>query len=123
MIRKIMILLLLGAGIAGVSMVLSQKSDAARALPTPSPLTQAQSDNARLPNFDIRLVGRSEFVDLDLTSASELQIARQSAATSSRASAFEQFRSSARSERAQNVRAVVNEAGAMKNFFIDGSTV
>jgi Zn-dependent metalloprotease len=122
MIRKIMILVLLGVGVAGISMVLSQKSDAAHAVPTPPQSPPAQAGVARLPNFDIRLVDRGEFVDLDLTSASDRQAARQTAATNARASAFEQFRS-ARSEHAQNARAVVNEAGAMKNFFIDGDTL
>jgi Zn-dependent metalloprotease len=47
----------------------------------------------------------------------------QNAATRSRASAVEQFRSSLTPEKAANVRAAVNEAGAMKNFFIDGATL
>lgn len=123
MIRKIMILVLLGAGVSGISMFLSQKSDAARGVPTPSGLAPAQANVAGLPNFDIRLVGRGEFVDLDLTSPSDRQAAGQSASTSARAAAFEKFRSSRKSEHAQNVRAVVNEAGAMKNLFIDGATL
>jgi Zn-dependent metalloprotease len=121
MIRKFLVLILLGAGVVGISMVLSQKSDAARAL-QPSPLTPTQSNAARLSNFDIRQAGRGEFVDLDLTSASDRKLAGQNLAATARAAAFDQFRS-ARSEHAQNMRAVVNEAGAMKNFFIDGGTL
>ena len=120
MIRKIFVLLLVVPGVLGVSLLLSQQSDAARALPPPS---TPQSDVARLPNFDIRLAGRSEFLDLDLTSPSDAQRVTQSEAANARASALEQFRSSVRSEKAQNVRAIVNEAGAMKNFFIDGDTL
>ena len=47
----------------------------------------------------------------------------ENARTRSRASAVEQFRSSVGAERAANLRAVINEAGGMKNFFIDGATL
>jgi Zn-dependent metalloprotease len=47
----------------------------------------------------------------------------QNARTRSRASAVEQFRSTRAAEHASNLRAVVNEAGALKNFFIDGGTL
>ena len=47
----------------------------------------------------------------------------QNARTRSRASAVGQFRSSLAAEKAANLRAVINEAGAMKNFFIDGATL
>jgi Zn-dependent metalloprotease len=76
-----------------------------------------------LPDFDIRLNGRGEFEDVDLSSPAGKQAAMQSAATRSRAAAVDQFRSSRASEKAANLRAVVNEAGAMKNFFIDGGTL
>src|SRR6185503_18468018 len=39
------------------------------------------------------------------------------------AAAVEQLRSSLATEKAANLRAVINEAGAMKNFFIDGDTL
>src|SRR6185503_5885831 len=51
------------------------------------------------------------------------QAAMQNALTRSRASAVGQFRSSLAAEKAANLRAVVNEAGAMKNFFIDGAAL
>src|SRR5215212_6753793 len=47
----------------------------------------------------------------------------QNALTRAQASAVGQVRSSLASEKAANVRAVVNEAGGMKNFFIDGGTL
>ncbi|HJY26734.1 MAG TPA: M36 family metallopeptidase, partial [Pyrinomonadaceae bacterium] len=76
-----------------------------------------------LQNFDIRLADRGEFNDIDLSSTSGKQAAMQNARTRSRASAVEQFRSSHVPEKAANLRAVINEAGAMKNFFIDGGTL
>ena len=82
-----------------------------------------RSAGRALPNFDIRLTDRGEFNDMDLNSTSGKQAAMQNARTRSRASAVEQFRSSLRAEKAANLRAVVNEAGAMKNFFIDGGTL
>src|SRR5687768_18366024 len=48
------------------------------------------------------------------------QAAMQNARRRSRASAVGQFRSTLATEKAANLRAIVNEAGAMKNFFIDG---
>jgi Zn-dependent metalloprotease len=60
---------------------------------------------------------------MDLNSPSGKQAAMQNALTRPRASAVEQFRSSRATEKAANLRAVVNEAGAMKNFFVDGGTL
>ena len=60
---------------------------------------------------------------MDVSSTSGQQAAMQNARTRSRASAVGQFRSSLRAENAANLRAVVNEAGAMKNFFVDGGTI
>ena len=91
---------------------------------TANPIGPPQASAGRaLPNFDIRLVGRGEFNDIDLSSTSGQQAAMQNARTRSRASAVGQFRSSFRAENAANLRAVVNEAGAMKNFFLDGGTI
>jgi Zn-dependent metalloprotease len=60
---------------------------------------------------------------MDLSSAPGKQAAMQNARARSRASAVEQFRSSLRADHANNLRATVNEAGAMKNFFIDGAAL
>ncbi len=121
MIRKILIFtILVGAAVASIVMPL-WKSDAAQ------PRTSAGSPQAPprrgLPNFDIRLSGRREFEDMDLSSTSGKQAAMQNARTRSRASAVGQFRSSLATEKAANLRAVVNEAGGMKNLFIDGDTL
>src|SRR5215212_8192420 len=47
----------------------------------------------------------------------------QNALTRAQASAVGQVRSSLASEKAASLRAVVNEAGAMKNFFVDGAAL
>ena len=120
MIRKILIFaVLVGAAAASIVMPL-WKSDAAQ----PQTSGSAQAPPRRgLPNFDIRLSGRREFNDMDLSSTSGKQAAMQNARSRSRASAVGQFRSSLATEKAANLRAVVNEAGGMKNFFIDGDTL
>jgi hypothetical protein len=121
MIRKVLIFTVL-AGTAAAAIVLPfWKSDAAQqrsSIESPKGLA-----NRALPNFDIRLNGRAEFNDMDLNSPSGKQAALQNARTRSRASAVDEFRSSLRAEHGANLRATVNEAGAMKNFFIDGGTL
>ena len=121
MIRKILIFTVL-VGTAAAAIVLPLwKSDAAQ---PQSPISSAKGAASRaLPNFDIRLAGRGEFNDIDLNSTSGKQAALQNARTRSRASAVGQFRSSLAADKAANLRAEVNEAGAMKNFFIDGDTL
>jgi Zn-dependent metalloprotease len=121
MIRKILIFTVLAVAAAAAIVFPLRKSDAAQQqTPTGSP--QGSASRA-LPNFDIRLTNRGEFNDIDLSSNSGRQVAMQNARTRPRASAVEQFRASLTAERAKNLRAVVNEAGAMKNFFIDGGTL
>jgi Zn-dependent metalloprotease len=121
MIRKILIFTFLAVAVAAAIVLPLWKSDAAQQrTSTGSP--QGSAGRA-LPNFDIRLMDRGEFVDMDLSSTSGKQAAMQNARTRSRASSVEQFRSSLRAEKAANLRAEVNEGGAMKNFFIDGATL
>jgi Zn-dependent metalloprotease len=122
MIRKLLVLALLGAALAAASMFPLQKSDAARNL-QPRGTARTQTLGDALPNFDIRLAERGEFLDYDLNSTEGRQTASQNAATLGRVSAVDQFRSNFKSEAGENLRAIVNEAGALKNFFIDGATL
>lgn len=119
MIRKILIFTVLAVTAAVAIALPLWKSDAAPQQTTPG----AAKAGRGLPNFDIRLTGRGEFNEMDLNSPSGKQAATQNALTRSRASAVEQFRSTRATEKPANLRAVVNEAGAMKNFFIDGGTL
>ena len=121
MIRKILIFTVLAVSAAAAIVLPLWKSDAAQ---QPTSVGSPQGSARRtLPNFDIRQNGRGEFDDIDLSSTSGRQAAMQNARTRSRASAVGQFRSSLAAGKAANLRAVVNEAGAIKNFFIDGATL
>ena len=117
MYKRFLVGLLLFALVAASVMFPLTKSDAASA-PEPQEAPKASS-RAALPNYDLRLAGRGEFTDIDLNSNS----ARQNAdsARLARAAAVDNFRAGLRSENARHLRAEVNEAGAMKNFFIDGA--
>ena len=121
MIRKILIFTVLAITAVAAIVLPLWKSDAAQ---QPTSVGSPQGSARRtLPNFDIRQNGRGQFDDMDLNSASGRQAATQNARARSRASAVGQFRSSLATEKAANLRAVVNEAGAMKNIFIDGATL
>lgn len=122
MIRKLTVLALLGAALAAASMFPLRKSDAARSLQPPRGPERIQSLGRALPNYDIRLAEKGEFLDYDLTSTAGRESATQNAATRARVSAVDQFRSTSKSD-VENLRAVVNEAGALKNIFIDGATL
>jgi Zn-dependent metalloprotease len=83
------------------------------------------SQPATLPDYDIRLASKGEFADYDLSPAVAKQTlataATQNTAVRARASAVEEFRASLAPAAAKNLRAVVNEAGALKNLFVDGA--
>jgi Zn-dependent metalloprotease len=123
--RKRLLLVLLVIALAVVSLFPLIKSDAARTPKPHSAPAPARAQRATLPDYDVRLVGKGEFMDSDLNSNAASQTATQSiaAARASRASAVDSFRASLKPQAARNLRAVVNEAGALKNFFIDGATL
>ncbi|HET6978751.1 MAG TPA: M36 family metallopeptidase [Pyrinomonadaceae bacterium] len=121
MTRKILIFAVLAVAAAAAIVLPLWKSDAAPQQPSKG--VAKGSANRALPNFDIRLAGRDQFDDIDLSSTSGKQAAQQNARASSRASAVGQFRSSLAADKAANLRAVINEAGAMKNFFVDGAAL
>lgn len=122
--RKSLFAALLGILLVGVSMFPFLKSNAAY-----KPGRAKFSNLAPplkpgpLPNYDIRLVGKGEFVDTDLSTAEGMRGAGRSIATQARAAAVDQFRSQLRAEHANKVHATVNETGAMKNFFIEGAAL
>jgi Zn-dependent metalloprotease len=122
--RKSLFVGVLGTLLVVVSMFPFLKSDAAYA-PDQKNTYQVLPVRPRgpLPNYDIRLVGKGEFTDQDLGSTEGAKSAAQNITTQARVSAVDQFRSSLQPEEAGNLRATVNETGAMKNFFIDGATL
>src|SRR5258705_5642385 len=122
--RKSLFLGVLGTLLLAVLLFPFLKSGAANAPDQRNAFSMAPGVSpGSLPNFDIRLQGKGEFTDYDLNTTDGAQSAAKSAATQSRASAVDQFRSSLKPEDAGNIRATVNETGAMKNFFIDGATL
>ncbi len=120
MIRKILIFTVLAVAAAAAMVLPLSKSTAQQQQSAGS--FQRPAGRA-LPNFDIRLTERGEFEDMDLNSTSGKHAAMQNVRTRSRASAVEQFRSSLGVEKAGNLRAVVNEVGAMKNLFVEGGAL
>lgn len=76
---------------------------------------------SRLPDYDVRLVEKGEFQEYDLNAPATAPDAAKNAQEQARASVIDNFRASLNAKDSGNLRAVVNEAGAMKNFFIDGA--
>jgi Zn-dependent metalloprotease len=90
--------------------------------PRATPRKAPSKTSSRLPNFDIRLVEKGEFTEYDLNPPSTTSDSAKNAPEQARAaSVIDNFRASLNATDSQNLRAVVNEAGAMKNFFIDGA--
>ncbi|HYP52104.1 MAG TPA: M36 family metallopeptidase, partial [Pyrinomonadaceae bacterium] len=84
-----------------------------------------QARKAGLPDFDFRLADNGEFADTDISRGEAARSAAQKNGTAlaTRAAAVERFRANLGEERGHRLRAEVNEAGAMKNFFVEGETL
>ena len=117
--RKILFVGVLGTLLVVVSMFPFSKSGATQQDEKNSPGIGRQLPPEPLPNYDIRLVGDGEFADHDLSSPGRAP----NVATQARITAVDNFRARLRPEDSANLRATVNETGAMKNFFIDGATL
>jgi Zn-dependent metalloprotease len=124
--RKSLLTGLLGVALLVCPVVFSTKSDAAKPLrKAPAAAGPTKTRPAPLPNYDIRLAGRGEFTDTDVSSSASAQraITSANASVKSRASAVESFRAGLSSKAAGRLRAEANESGALKNFFIDGAAL
>ena len=124
--RRRLLFGLLGVALAAASMFPIAKTDAQLTRqPGETPAGGWAVKRKPLPNFDIRLAGRGEFTDVDLSPAGGARKGAPSLDTvrQARASAVDTFRAKLRPEHARNLRAEVNEAGAMKNFFVDGAAL
>ena len=121
--RKNLVVGVMGTVLVVFSLFPSLKSDAALSPGQKNVFTAGPRVPATLPNYDIRLVGRGEFTEYDLNSVAATQSAVTNVTTQARVSAVDQFRSILKTESANKVRAVVNEAGALKNFFNEGGTL
>ena len=125
--RQRLLVGLLGAALVAVALFPFTKSDARRSTRQDESVpTQATKGKAvGLPNFDVRLAGRREFTDRDLSTAASRRAAASSkvADVTARAAALDDFRAGLKPEAAANLRAAVNEAGAIKNLFIEGGAL
>ncbi len=118
-------------GLLGIALVVTAltpltKSGAAKAIRQADTFTgTTQAKPAGLPDYDIRLAPRGEFADYELNPAAGKQAVAQSAAQATalqaRVTALDAFRASLAPAAAQHLHAQVNEAGALKNLFIDGA--
>jgi Zn-dependent metalloprotease len=117
--RKSLLLGLLGLVLAAASMIPLTKSGATHASQQKG-VSPGKSRLKTLPDFDIRLAAKSEFSDHDLNSPAA-KGAAQSSAVRMRATAVDEFRAGLAAEHADNLRAVANETGAIKNIFVDGA--
>ncbi|HLL14441.1 MAG TPA: M36 family metallopeptidase [Pyrinomonadaceae bacterium] len=121
--RKSLLLGLLGLVLAAASMIPLTKSGSTHA-------SQQKGDAAgksrpkTLPDFDIRLVDKSEFTDHDLNLPdAAAKGAARSSAVRGRANAVNEFRARLAPDQADNLRAIANDTGAIKNIFIDGASL
>lgn len=124
--QKLLLGLLLVGALACAAMFPFMKSNAARVGPQGNaPAGRGGGARATLPNYDIRLDGKGEFTDVDLSAPAGRRAAlgNVDAGVQARAASVDEFRAGLRPEAASNLRAEVNEAGALKNFFIDGATL
>ena len=117
--RSLFLLLTLGVVVVALAAADSPVPTQA-ALQPPTP--QRPQPKPGLPNYDIRLTGKTGFDDFDLTSTPGRARARQNARARARLAAVDQFLN-AKPDAAQNLRAMANETGAMKNLFIEGGTL
>ena len=122
MTRKIFLVALLGIALAAALSFPFANSNASRAVPDKSIGSPQSVHTGPLPDFDIRLGGRGEFTDYDLSSASA-KAAGLNVAVQARAAAVARFQSKLSSGAAQKLRAKANETGAIKNLFIEGATL
>ena len=121
--RKMLLTALLAAALLATPAAFSTKSNAANPLRQDAPA--AGNRPKPLPNYDARLAYRDEFDDTELNTNVGRQRAAGSvnAALRGRAAAVENFRAGLGARRGRNLRAEVNEAGGLKNFFIDGAAL
>src|SRR5829696_5308386 len=121
--RKSLLTALLAAALLATPAAFSTRSDAANPLRQDAPAAGNRPEP--LPNYDIRLAYRDEFDDTELNTNNGRQRAAGSAnaALRARASAVENFRAGVGAQRGRNLRAEVNEAGALKNLFVEGAAL
>ena len=122
MARNIFLIAFLGVALATALMFPFANSNASRAVPDKSIGSPQSARTGPLPDYDIRLAGKGEFTDYDLSSASA-RSAGLNVAAQARAAAVARFQSRLNSDVAQKLRAKANETGAIKNLFVEGAAL
>ena len=121
-LRYFLFVLALGVVVAAIIAADSPETTRAAFQPQANPQSPEQSKGG-LPNYDIRLPDNKAFEDFDLTSFPGRAKAKQHPRAKARLNAVDEFLKTAAPEVAQNVRAMANESGAMKNLFIERGTL
>ena len=121
--RKILVLAFLGASIAAASLFPTQKSGAQKVQRQDVRTDPIPTSAKPLPDFDIRLGESGEFADDDISSTTSKQQSLRTNRARAGATALEQFRGRLNNEDRHNLRAVVNDTGAIKNLFVDGGAL
>ncbi|HEX8424045.1 MAG TPA: M36 family metallopeptidase, partial [Pyrinomonadaceae bacterium] len=123
--RKSLLVGLLGMVLVVASMIPLTKSGATQASQQKGERgSQSKTrQKSALPDYDIRLADDGEFLDYDLKNDTSAKGAAQSASLRTRASSVEAFRARLNASDAENLRAIANEHGAMKSFFIEGASL
>jgi Zn-dependent metalloprotease len=123
MIRRLVVFTILALAVVAAVMLPTWKSDAAPKAQRRNVVGERKRATRNpLPNFDIRQEARGEFIDTDLSSTAPKDNG-DTALARARGGAVDQFRNSLGSERSEKLRAVINEAGAIKNLFVEGGTL
>ena len=121
--RKILVLAFLGASVAAASLFPIQKSGAQKVQRQDVRTDPIATSFKPLPDFDSRLGESGEFTDDDISSTTSKQQSLRTNRARARATALEQFRGRLNNEDRHNLRAVVNDTGAIKNVFVDGGAL
>jgi len=122
MTRKFFLFALLAVALATALLFPFANSNASRGVPDKSIGSPQSVRTAPLPDYDVRLAGKGEFTDFDLSSASA-RAGGLNVAVQARAAAVARFQSRLNSDVAQKLRAKANETGAIKNLFVEGATL
>jgi hypothetical protein len=120
--RKKILFGLLGAAFLALWTFPLFKTDAAFLQQEKLPGRQDKPAPSNFPDFDIRLSEDGEFQDYDINTGVAGKGATR-AVVGQRLSAVDEFRSRLSPDASRNLRAAINQSGALKNLFVEGGTL
>ena len=116
--------LLLIVGLCSILMAFMWYSAAQTvAVVKPPAQKRTESKSAALPKYDIRLGDQDGFEEFDLTSIPGRERAGQNAQARARLTVLDQFLTTFKPGAGEKLRAIANQTGALKNFFVEGGTL